>query len=215
MVDTAGIRKKAKVDWGVEKFAVNRAINAIKDADIVVLVIDAKEGLSDQDKKIASIVQEAGKGMILAINKWDLIENKASDTMIKFEKEIESTAPFLNYVPKIFISALTKQRLTSIFDESVRVYNEWNKRLSTSLLNKIVNEAYYLNQPTSVKGKMLRIYYTTQIKSAPPSFVMFINNKDLLKDSYKRYIENKLREAFGFFGTPIRISVRERKAKEK
>ena len=215
LVDTAGIRKKAKVDWGVEKFAVDRAIRAIREADIAVLVIDATEGLSDQDKKISSIVQEAGKGLILAVNKWDLVENKGPNTLVNFEKEIETQAPFLNYVPKIFISAKTKQRLNSIYDEATRVYEQCNKKVSTSLLNKIITEAFCLNPPTSVKGKLLKIYYTAQVKSAPPTFVMFINNLDLLKDSYKRYIENKLREAFGFFGTPIRISAREKNAKDK
>lgn len=215
LMDTAGIRKKAKVDWGVEKFAVDRAIRAIKDTDVAVLVIDAVEGLSDQDKKIASIILEAGKAMVLAVNKWDLIENKSSETLSKFEKNLESEAPFLHYVPKIFISAKTKQRITSIFDEALNVYEQANKKVSTSLLNKIISEAFILNPASTIKGKLLKIYYTTQVKSAPPTFVMFVNSKDLMKDSYKRYLENKLRESFGFFGTPIRFSVREKKAKQK
>ncbi len=215
LVDTAGIRKKAKVDWGVEKFAVDRAIRAIRDADIAVLVIDATEGLTDQDKKIANLIEEAGKGMILAVNKWDIVEDKNSNSVSKFEKEIENDAPFLNFVPKIFISAKTKQRLDSIFKEANIVYEQCNKKISTSLLNKVVSEAYSLNPPTSIKGKMLRVYYTTQIKCAPPSFVIFINNENLFKDNYKRYLENKFRDAFGFFGTPIRLSVREKKVKEK
>lgn len=215
LVDTAGIRKKAKVDWGVEKFAVDRSIRAIREADIAVLVIDATEGLSDQDKKISSIVQEAGKGLILAVNKWDLVENKGPNTLINFEKEIETQAPFLNFVPKIFISAKTKQRLNSIYDETIKVYEQCNKKISTSLLNKIITEAFCLNPPSSVKGKLLKIYYCAQVKSAPPTFVFFVNNLELLKESYKRYLENKLREAFGFFGTPIRLSVREKNAKDK
>lgn len=215
LVDTAGIRKKAKVDWGVEKFAVARAIKAIRDCDIAVLVIDATDGLTDQDKKIASIVTEAGKGMIVAVNKWDLIENKASSTINKFEKEIEQEAPFLHYVPKIFISAVTKQRLVSIYKESKRVWEQCTKKVSTSLLNKVISDAYAMVPPDTIKNKRLKIYYTTQIKVAPPSFAFFVNKEELMKDSYKRYLENKLRDAFGFYGTPIRLVVREKQEKEK
>ena len=215
IVDTAGIRKKSKVDYGVEKFAVDRAIRSIRECDVVVLVIDANEGISDQDKKISSIITESGKGIIVAINKWDLVEDKKSNTINKFEKELAKDIPFLSYAPKIFISALTKQRLGQIFDKSLEVYAQCVKRVSTGLLNKVINEAYALNPPTSFKGKRLKVLYTTQAAIQPPTFVLFVNNEDLLKDSYKRYLENKLREAFGFFGTPIRISVRERKDKKK
>lgn len=215
IVDTAGIRKKSKVDYGVEKFAVDRAIRSIRECDVAVLVIDANEGISDQDKKISSIITESGKGIIVAINKWDLVEDKKSNTINKFEKELAKDIPFLSYAPKIFISALTKQRLGQIFDKSLEVYSQCVKRVSTGLLNKVINEAYALNPPTSFKGKRLKVLYTTQAAIQPPTFVLFVNNEDLLKDSYKRYLENKLREAFGFFGTPIRISVRERKDKKK
>lgn len=213
IVDTAGIRKKSKVDYGVEKFAVDRAIRSIRECDVAVLVIDAKEGISDQDKKISSIITESGKGIIVAINKWDLIEEKKANTINKFEQELAKDVPFLSYAPKIFISALTKQRLGQIFDKSLEVYEQCVKRVSTGLLNKVINEAYALNPPTSFKGKRLKVLYTTQAAIQPPTFVLFVNNEELLKDSYKRYLENKLREAFGFFGTPIRISVRERKEK--
>jgi GTP-binding protein len=213
IVDTAGIRKKSKVDYGVEKFAVDRAIRSIRDCDVAVLVIDAKEGISDQDKKISSIITESGKGLIVAINKWDLIEDKQSNTINKFEKQLATDIPFLSFAPKIFISAVTKQRLNQIFEKTLEVYAQCTKRISTGLLNKIINEAYALNPPTSFKGKRLKIYYMTQAKIQPPTFVLFVNNEELLKDSYKRYLENKLREAFGFFGTPIRISVRERGGK--
>lgn len=213
IVDTAGIRKKSKVDYGVEKFAVDRAIRSIRDCDVALLVIDAKEGISDQDKKISSIITEAGKGIIVAINKWDLIEDKKANTINHFEKELSAQIPFLSYAPKIFISAVTKQRLGQIFEESTKVFEQCTKRISTGLLNKVINEAYALNPPTSFKGKRLKIYYITQAAVQPPTFVLFVNNEELLKDSYKRYLENKLREAFGFFGTPIRISVRERKEK--
>ena len=214
IVDTAGIRKKSKVDYGVEKFAVDRAIRSIRDCDVALLVIDAKEGISEQDKRISSIITEAGKGIIVAINKWDLIEDKKANTINKFTEKLERDIPFLSYAPKIFISAVTKQRLTQIFDEGINVYNEGIKRISTGLLNKVINDAYALNPPTSFKGKRLRIYYTTQVTSQPPTFVFFVNNEELLKDNYKRYLENKLREAFGFFGNPIRLSARERKEKK-
>lgn len=214
IVDTAGIRKKAKVDWGVEKFAVDRAIRAIRESDIAVLIIDATEGISDQDKKISALITEAGKGIIIAINKWDLVENKQTNTMREFEKKLSKDIPFLEYAPKIYISAVTKQRLNQIFDKSMEVYEQCTKRVSTGLLNKIVNEAYAMNPPSTVKNKRLKILYTTQINTQPPTFVMFTNNGDLMKDHYRRYLEKKLREAFGFFGTPIRIALRERLAKK-
>lgn len=215
IVDTAGIRKKARVDYGVEKFAVDRAIRSIRDCDVALLVIDATEGISDQDKKISSIITEAGKGIIIAVNKWDLIEDKKSDTINKFQKMLANEIPFLEYAPVIFISAKTKQRIFQIFDRAADVYTEATKRVSTGLLNKVVKELYALNPPASVKGRKLKIMYSTQVGVKPPSFVLFANNANLLKDHYKRYIENKLREAFGFFGTPIKISVRERSEKDK
>ncbi len=215
IVDTAGIRKKAKVEWGVEKFAVDRAIRSIKDCDVAVLVIDAAQGISDQDKKISSIITEAGKGLIVAVNKWDLIENKKSNTINQFDLKLANEIPFLDFAPKIYISAVTKQRLNQIFEKTLEVYEQCTKRVSTGLLNKVINEAYVLNPPQSVKNARLKILYTTQINTQPPSFVLFVNNEELMKDHYKRYIENKLREAFGFFGTPIKISVRSRGDKNK
>ena len=215
IIDTAGIRKKARVDYGVEKFAVDRAIRSIRECDVALLVIDATEGISDQDKKIASIITEAGKGLIIAINKWDLIENKKSNTINEFSKKITNDIPFLEFAPKIFISALTKQRINTIFDKAQEVYAECTKRISTGLLNKIIKEAYMLNPPQSSKGKRLKLLYVTQTGIQPPHIVIFANNADLMKDHYKKYIENKLREAFGFFGTPIKLSVRERTEKNK
>ena len=218
IIDTAGIRKKSKVDYGVEKFAVDRAIRSIRECDVALMVIDATEavnGISDQDKKIASIITEAGKGMVIAINKWDLIADKQSNTVNKFEKKLENEIPFLSYVPKIFISAVTHQRLNNIYTRVSEVDKEHKKRISTGLLNKIVNEAYALNPPQTIKNKRLKIMYSTQAASEPPTFVLFVNDEKLLKDHYKRYLENKLREAFGFMGTPIRISVRVRSDKNK
>lgn len=215
LVDTAGIRKKAKVDKGIEKYAVARSLKAIRDCDVAVLVVDATDGLTEQDKKIAAFVAESGKGMIVAVNKWDLIENKQTTTVNKFEQEIEKEAPFLNFVPKIFISAVTKQRLVSIYKEAKKVWCECTKKISTNLLNKVISDAYAMVPPDTVKGKKLKIYYSTQIKTCPPTFALFINSEKLIKDSYKRYLENKLREAFGFYGTPIRLVYREKKEKEK
>lgn len=218
IIDTAGIRKKAKVDYGVEKFAVDRAIRSIRECDVALMVIDATEainGISDQDKKIASIITDAGKGMVIAINKWDLIEDKKSNTINKFEEKIAREIPFLDYVPKIYISAVTHQRLNQIFTRVVEVQKERSKRVSTGLLNKVVNEAYALNPPQTIRNKRLKIMYSTQAAIEPPTFILFANNEDLMKDHYKRYMENKLREAFGFMGTPIRISVRTRSEKKK
>ena len=217
IVDTAGIRKKSKVDYGVEKFAVDRAIRSIRECDVALLVIDATEavnGISDQDKKIASIITEAGKGMVIAINKWDLIEDKKANTVNKFEKKLANEIPFLNYVPKIYISAVTHQRLNQIFTRVTEVQAEHSKRVSTGLLNKVVNEAYALNPPQTIRNKRLKVMYSTQAAAEPPTFILFVNDEKLLKDHYKRYMENKLREAFGFFGTPIRIFVRERSEKK-
>ena len=215
LVDTAGIRKKSKVDWGVEKFAVDRAIRAIRDCDIAVLVIDATEGLTDQDKKISQTIVEAGKGIIIAVNKWDLVEDKdkSGDPTAKYTKELLHDAPFLDFAPKIFISAKTKQRLVSIYKQAKEVYAQCTKRISTSILNKVLLEAMAMNPPTTKRGKKLRVYYSAQVRTAPPTFILFVNDEDLVQDSYKRYLENKMREAFGFFGTPIRMSFRERKEK--
>ena len=218
IIDTAGIRKKAKVDYGVEKFAVDRAIRSIRECDVALLVIDAVEaqnGISDQDKKIASIITEAGKGMVIAINKWDLIADKKSNSVSKFDKMLENEIPFLSYVPKIYISAVTHQRLNNIFTRVSEVDKEHSKRVSTGLLNKVINEAYALNPPQTIRNKRLKVMYTTQASTDPPTFILFVNSEDLLKDHYRRYMENKLREAFGFMGTPIRIAVRERSEKTK
>ncbi len=207
LIDTAGIRKKSKVDYGVEAFAVDRAIKSIREADVTLLVIDSTEGLSDQDKKIAQTIEEAGSGIILVFNKWDLIKNVQTH---KLEQEIEKDAPFLNYAKKIFISAKTGQRINQIFEISKEVWSERKKQVQTSVLNKILNEALSLNPPSSIKGKFLKIYYATQSKTCPPTFTFFVNSRKLLQDSYKRYLMKKLREAFGFFGTPVRLNFKEK-----
>jgi len=218
IVDTAGIRKKSKVEYGIEKFAVDRAIRSIRECDVALMVIDATEaitGISDQDKKIASVITESGKGLIIAINKWDLIQDKQTNTINKFEKHLLNEIPFLDYAPRIYISAVTGQRLTQILEETCKVYSECTKRISTGLLNKVINEAYSLNPPQTIRTKRLKIMYVTQATVQPPTFVLFVNDELLLKDHYKRYLENKIREAFGFIGTPIRISVKTRSEKVK
>lgn len=215
LLDTAGIRKKSKVEYGVEKFAVSRAIRAIENSDIVILMVDVTEGFTDQDKKIVAITQEAGKGLIIAMNKWDLVENKDANTINKYTKKLREDAPYLDYVPVIFISAIEKQRLLKIFDLVNEVYEQATKRVSTSLFNKVLLEAYLLNPPIIEKNKRLRIFYATQVSVAPPEFVVFVNDNTLVKPAYKRYIEKKLREAFGFSGVPFRVFFKNRKEKEK
>ena len=214
LTDTAGIRRKARVDNGVEKYSVQRAIKAIRNSDITVLLIDATEGLTDQDKKIAELSIEAGKGLIIAVNKWDVVE-KNTYTADKFTKKIRNEAPFLDFAPIIFISAKTKLRIHKIFDVAMEVYEFAHKKITTSLLNRVILESFALNPPTTEGGKRLKAYYSTQVSVAPPTFVVFINNGKLVKASYVRYLDNKLREAFGFFGTPIRIVMREKPSKEK
>jgi len=214
LVDTAGMRKKARVEYGIEKFSVARTIKAIRNCDVAMLVIDATHGLTDQDKKISEIIVDSGRAFILVVNKWDLIKDKETNTLNEFTKKIREEAPFLNYVPMLFISAVTKQRLNKLFPAVLEAYDYTNKRISTNLVNRVIMEAIALNPAPSKKGKRLRIYYSTQASVAPPTFIMFINDKDLLSQSYERYLENKIREAFGFFGTPIRLVFREKEEKK-
>jgi GTP-binding protein len=213
LIDTAGIRKKAKVDYGIESFAVTRAIRSIQDCDVAILLIDVTEGLTDQDKKIANIAQEAGKGLIIALNKWDLIENKDSNTINKYTNEIRHDAHFLDYAPLMFVSAVEKQRIFKIFDLVSEIYEQATKKVSTSLLNRVILEAFALNPPVSERGKRLKAFYSTQLGSQPPTFIVFVNHLELIKENYLRYLDKKLRDAFGFMGTPIKIVTRERKEK--
>lgn len=213
LVDTAGIRKKAKVDYGVESFSVNRSIKAIRNADVTLLMVDATEGLTDQDKKIINISTEAGKAIVIAVNKWDLIEDKTSTTINDFTKEIRSEAPYFDYAKIIFISALSKQRIHKIFPLIDEAYEFSTKRVQTSLFNRVIMEAFALNPPPADAGKRLKAYYSVQVGVAPPTFALFVNDAKLIKQNYFRYLENKIREAFGFYGTPIKIVIRERSSK--
>lgn len=209
-IDTAGMRRKSKIKENIEKYSIIRAVAAVERADVCIMMINAEEGITDQDTKVAGIAHEAGKAVIIAVNKWDKIE-KDNKTMNKFTKDIESELKYLSYAPIIYISAATGQRVTKLF-ELINTVNENNSlRISTGMLNDVLIEAMAMNQPPAEKGRPLRIYYMTQVSVKPPTFVLFVNDTELLHFSYKRYIENQLRDAFGFTGTPIHFIARNRK----
>ncbi|MDO4489307.1 MAG: ribosome biogenesis GTPase Der [Eubacteriales bacterium] len=214
-IDTAGLRRKSKIKEDIERYSIIRAVAAIDRADIVVLVIDGKEGISEQDAKIAGIAHEKGKGMIVLVNKWDIVPDKNDKTQKKFAEDIRKTLPFMLYADIMFVSAVTGQRLIKIYDEIDLVRQAQCLRVQTGVLNEIVAEAAAMQQPPSDKGKRLRIYYVTQVGVQPPTFVFFINDKNLFHFSYQRYLENKIREAYGFNGTPIHFIKRERKKDEQ
>ena len=208
-IDTAGLRRKSKIKEELEHFTTVRTVAAVERSDIVVLVIDAVEGVTEQDAKIVGIAHERGKGIIIAVNKWDAIE-KDDKTVYKYTAKIREILSFIPYAEIVFISAVTGQRVTKLFDSIEIVIQNQNLRIKTGVLNEILMEATTLQQPPSDKGKRLRLYYITQVSVKPPSFVIFVNSKDLMHFSYLRYIENKIREAFGFSGTSIKFFVRER-----
>ncbi len=212
-IDTAGLRRKNKIKEELEHYMILRTVSAVERADVVVLVIDARDGVTEQDAKIAGLAHERGKGMILAVNKWDAVE-KDDKTMYQFRDKIRNTLSFMPYAELIFVSALTGQRLSRLFDTIDAVIENHAMRVATGVLNEIMAEAVSLQQPPSDKGKRLRLYYITQVSVKPPTFVIFVNNKELMHFSYTRYIENKIREAFGFQGTPLKFIVRERKEKD-
>ncbi len=213
LIDTAGVRKRKKVKEDIEKYSVIRTISAIERADIVLILIDANEGITEQDTKIAGMAHEAGKGSIIVVNKWDAIE-KNDKTMNQFTKELVNTLAYMKYAPCAFISALTGQRINKLFDTIKIIAQNQTLRISTGVLNDVLIEAMGQNQPPSDKGKALKIYYMTQVSIKPPTFILFVNDKNLLHFSYQRYIENQMREAFGFKGTPIHFIVREKGAKD-
>lgn len=212
-IDTAGLRRKAKVKEEIERYSIIRTVTAVERADVVVIVIDATEGVTEQDAKIAGIAHERGKGIIVAVNKWDAIE-KNDKTIYEYTNKIKDTLSFMPYAEILFISALTGQRLNKIYELIDEIIDSQNMRVPTGVLNEILTEAVAMQQPPSDKGKRLRIYYITQVSVKPPTFVMFVNDKQLTHFSYTRYIENKIREAFGFRGTSIRFINRERKEKD-
>ena len=212
-IDTAGIRRKSRIKENVEHYSVIRAIAAIERADVCLMVIDAQEGVSEQDKRIVGFSHEKGKGLIILVNKWDLID-KETNTMNKFANEIRNELSFCGYAPILFISAITGQRMDKILDRVKYVAGQNAMRIPTGTLNEVIGEAILLNQPPSDKGKRLRIFYGTQVSIKPPTFVLFINDKQLMHFSYQRYIENQIRQNFAFEGTPIRFINREKSGGE-
>ncbi len=213
-IDTAGLRRKSKVKEELERYSVIRTVTAVERADVCVLVIDATEGVTEQDAKIAGIAHERGKGMIIAVNKWDILPDKDDKSVYKFSEDIRRILSFMPYAEIIFISAKTGQRLPKLFEMIDVVIDNHALRVSTGVLNEILTEAVALQEPPSDKGRKLRIYYMTEVSVKPPTFVIFVNDKSLTHFSYTRYIENRIREAFGFRGTPLHFIIRERKDKE-
>ena len=208
-IDTAGIRRQSKVEDRIEKFSVLRAKMAVERADVCVIMIDAKEGVTEQDEKIAGIAHEAGKASIICVNKWDTMEVDDKNT-VEYDKKIYNSLSYMLYAPTLYVSAKTGQRVTKLFELINYVYNQNCTRISTGMLNDVLGEATARVQPPSDKGRRLKIYYMTQIAAKPPTFVIFCNDAELFHFSYQRYIENQLREVFGFRGTPIRIIVRQK-----
>lgn len=209
IIDTAGMRRRNKISDPTERYSVIRSLRAIERSDVVLMVIDATEGITEQDKKIAGYAHEQGKGLILVVNKWDLVE-KDDKTLHRFEKQIRSQLLFLQYAPFIFVSAVTKQRVIKVLELIDFVAQQHSYRISTSTLNQVINEAVQLNPPPSEKGKKLKILYVTQSGVKPPTFVIFVNEPEIMHFSYERYLENKIRENFGFEGTPIRFIIKKR-----
>ena len=212
-IDTAGIRRKSKVKESIEKFSIMRTLLAIERADVCLMMIDATEGVTDQDAKIAGEAHEAGKGIILVVNKWDEIEKDNNTTEI-FKKDIYNKLSYLTYAPIIFISAKTGQRINKLYELINSVASQNALRVSTSMINQVLNEAIAIVQPPTDKGKRLKIYYMTQASTKPPTFVIFVNDKELFHFSYERYLVNQIRKEFGMVGTPIRIIVREKLEKD-
>ena len=211
-IDTAGLRRKSKIKEDIERYSIIRTVSAVERCNVAVLVIDATEGVTDQDAKIAGIAHERGKGMIIVVNKWDAVE-KDDKTIYKFTKEIREKLSYMPYAELLIVSAATGQRLPKLFETIDAVIENHSLRVATGVLNEIMTEAVAMQQPPTDKGKRLKLFYITQVAVKPPTFVIFVNDKELMHFSYTRYIENKIREAFGFRGTPLKFIIRERKEK--
>ena len=209
-IDTAGIRRQSKVTDSIERYSVLRAKMAVERADVCILMADANEGITEQDEKIAGIAHEAGKACIIAVNKWDTIADKTDKLVKKMSDDVYTSLAYMSYAPLIFISAKTGQRLNKLFEHIVYVHNQSLLRISTGMLNDVLNDCTARVQPPSDKGRRLKIYYMTQTQVAPPTFVIFCNDAELFHFSYQRYIENRLREVFGFNGTPIKLIIRQK-----
>ncbi len=213
-IDTAGMRKRGKIDEAVERYSVIRSLAAVDRSDVCIIMIDANEGITEQDTKIAGYAHEQGKACILAVNKWDAVENKNDKTMKEFTDRLREEFAYMSYASIIFISAKTGQRIDKLLDEVKAVNGQHKRRITTGMLNDMLNEAMAKQQPPSDKGKRLKIYYGTQVSTAPPTFILFCNSADLFHYSYLRYIENQLRATFGFSGTPVKFIVREKGKKD-
>ena len=214
LIDTAGLRRKSKIHEDLERYSIIRTVTAVERADVVVMVIDAAEGVAEQDAKIAGIAHERGKGVIIAVNKWDAVE-KDDKTIYKMTEKIKQTLAYMPYAEFVFISAKTGQRLDKLFELIDMIIENQSMRIATGVLNEILAEAVAMQQPPSDKGKRLKLYYMTQVAVKPPSFVIFVNDKELMHFSYTRYLENKIRDAFGFKGTALRFLIRERKGDQQ
>ena len=212
-IDTAGLRRKNKIKEELERYSIIRTVSAVERADVVLMVIDATEGVTEQDAKIAGIAHDRGKGIVIVVNKWDAIE-KNDKTIYEFQNKIRETLAYMPYAEMVFVSAVTGQRLPKLFETIDMVIENQTLRIATGVLNEIITEAVALQQPPSDKGKRLKIYYTTQVSVKPPTFVIFVNDKQLMHFSYTRYLENKIRDTFGFKGTSLRFIIRERKENE-
>lgn len=209
VIDTAGLRKKGKVYENAEKYSVLRALSAIDRSDICLILIDAETGIREQDKKITGYAVDAGKGIILVVNKWDTI-SKDTNTMKRWEKEIKSHFQFVTYAPIIFLSALTHKRVNTLFPHIKQVFDNFSRRVQTSVMNDVVLDAMYVNPPKKHNGQVLKVYYATQVSSKPPTFILFVNDEECMHFSYRRYLQNRLRESFNFEGTPIKLILRRR-----
>lgn len=214
IIDTAGMRKRGKIDDNVERYSVVRSLAAIEKSNVCIIMVDADEGISEQDSKIAGYAHDNGRASIIAVNKWDLIE-KDDKTMENFKKKVNDMLPFMHYAPQVYISAKTGQRTDKLIETVKYVYEKHNTHIATGALNDIINEAINKNQAPSDKGKRLKIYYATQASAAPPTFVLFVNDKELMHFSYLRYIENQIRAAFDLTGTPVKFIIRERNEEKR
>lgn len=212
-IDTAGLRRKSKIKEDIERYSIIRAVSAVERCDVVLILIDAEEGVTEQDAKIAGIAHERGKGAIIVVNKWDAIE-KNDKTIYRFEEDIRKTLSFMPYAEMIFVSAKTGLRINKLYEKIDMVIENHSLRIATGVLNEIISEAVVLQQPPSDKGRRLKIFYATQVSVKPPTFVIFVNSRELMHFSYTRYLENRIREAFGFRGTPLKFIIRERGEKE-
>lgn len=213
LIDTAGMRRKGKIDLPIERYSVMRALRAVDRADVVLMVLNADEGVTEQDKKIAGYAHDGGKGVVIVVNKWDLIE-KDDKTSLRFTENLRSELGFLQYAPVLYTSALTKQRVHRVTDLVKYVAEQQAMRIQTSVLNQVIIDATSINPPPSHKGRRLKIFFTTQADIKPPTFIFFVNEPELMHFSYLRFLENKLRESFGFEGTPLKLVVRGRKEEE-